>query len=89
MKAVRSDAGALGLLAVAGACRQGGEDVAIEARHPHQLEAGERLGARAGTEGLYDVVVEAAGTADSLARSIELRTLRPCANRGRVTRRSR
>ncbi len=65
-------AGALGLLAVAGARCQGSEEVAIEARHPHQLEAGERLGARAGTEGLYDVVVEAAGTADSLARSIEL-----------------
>jgi hypothetical protein len=43
-------------------------DVAIEAR---QLEAGERLGARVGTEGLYDVVVEGAGTAESLARSIE------------------
>jgi 2-desacetyl-2-hydroxyethyl bacteriochlorophyllide A dehydrogenase len=65
-------AGALGLLAVAGALRQGGEDVALEARHPHQLEAGERLGARAGTDGLYDVVVEAAGTAASLARSAEL-----------------
>jgi len=65
-------AGALGLLAVAGARRMGSEDVALEARHPHQREAGERLGARAGTEGLYDVVVEAAGTAASLARSIEL-----------------
>jgi 2-desacetyl-2-hydroxyethyl bacteriochlorophyllide A dehydrogenase len=65
-------AGALGLLAVAGALRQGGEDVALEARHPHQLEAGERLGARAGTDGLYDVIVEAAGTAASLARSAEL-----------------
>jgi 2-desacetyl-2-hydroxyethyl bacteriochlorophyllide A dehydrogenase len=64
--------GALGLLAVAGARRFGGEDVALEARHAHQWEAGERLGARAGTEGLYDVVVEAAGTPASLARSIEL-----------------
>jgi threonine dehydrogenase-like Zn-dependent dehydrogenase len=64
--------GALGLLAVAAALRQGGEDVALEARHPHQWEAGERLGARRGTQGLYDVVVEAAGTKESLARSIEL-----------------
>lgn len=64
--------GALGLLAVAGARRQGGEDVALEARHAHQWEAGEKLGARTGAAGLYDVVVEAAGSASSLARSIEL-----------------
>ncbi|HEY8217274.1 MAG TPA: alcohol dehydrogenase catalytic domain-containing protein [Acidimicrobiia bacterium] len=65
-------AGALGLLAVAGARRQGARHVALEARHPHQLEAGERLGARIGTHDSYDVVVEAAGTHASLARSIEL-----------------
>lgn len=65
-------AGALGLLAVAGAHRLGASDVAIEARHPHQKEAGERLGATIGTEGLYDVVIEAAGTPDSLARAAEL-----------------
>lgn len=65
-------AGALGLLAVAGARRLGGEEVALEARHPHQREAGERLGGRIGPEGLYDVVVEAAGTAASLARCTEL-----------------
>jgi 2-desacetyl-2-hydroxyethyl bacteriochlorophyllide A dehydrogenase len=65
-------AGGLGLLAVAGARRLGGEDVALEARHPHQTEAGERLGACVQPEGLYDVVVEAAGTAASLARCGEL-----------------
>jgi 2-desacetyl-2-hydroxyethyl bacteriochlorophyllide A dehydrogenase len=65
-------AGALGLLAAAGARRQGAEDVAIEARHPHQQEAAERIGARLHTEGLYDVVVEAAGTDASLARCAEL-----------------
>lgn len=65
-------AGALGLLAVAGAQAQGGEDVALEARHPHQKEAGERVGARIGTDGLYDVVIEAAGSPESLARCIEL-----------------
>lgn len=64
--------GALGLLAVAGARRQGAEDVALEARHPHQWEAGERLGARAGTEGQYEVVIEAAGSVESLARCAEL-----------------
>ncbi len=65
-------AGALGLLAVAGARRRGCEGVALEARHPHQKEAGERLGANIGTRGVYDVVVEAAGTAESLARCGEI-----------------
>jgi 2-desacetyl-2-hydroxyethyl bacteriochlorophyllide A dehydrogenase len=65
-------AGALGLLAVAGARRMGAEDVAIEARHHHQIEAAEQLGGRVGTEGRYDVVVEAAESAASLARCIEL-----------------
>lgn len=65
-------AGALGLLAVTGARRLGGEDIAIEARHRHQCEAGERLGAHVGTDGLYDVVIEAAGTTASLARCGEL-----------------
>jgi len=65
-------AGALGLLAVAGALRLGGEHVAIEARHHHQLEAAERLGASGKPEGLYEVVIEAAGTKASLARAIEL-----------------
>jgi len=68
--------GALGLLAAAGARRMGAEDVAIEVRHPHQREAGERLGARVGAgDGAgdgYDVVVEAAGTPESMARAIEL-----------------
>lgn len=65
-------AGALGLLAAAGARYMGADAVALEARHPHQWEAGERLGARAGTEGLYDVVVEAAGTTQSLAQAVDL-----------------
>ena len=65
-------AGALGLLAAAGAIRQGSEDVAVEARHRHQVEAAERIGARTKPEGLYEVVVEAAGTPASLARAIDL-----------------
>jgi 2-desacetyl-2-hydroxyethyl bacteriochlorophyllide A dehydrogenase len=65
-------AGAIGLLAVAVAQHQGSEDVAIEARHPHQLEAAARLGASTTTQGLYDVVVEAAGSEASLARCAEL-----------------
>ena len=65
-------AGALGLLAVAGARRMGADEVSLDARHPHQRDAGERLGADVDADGGYDVVVEAAGTNASLARSIEL-----------------
>jgi len=65
-------AGALGLLAVAGARRRGAPEVAIEARHPHQQAAAERLGARIGTDEGYDVVLDAAGTAESLDRAVEL-----------------
>ena len=65
-------AGALGLLAVAGARRMGAEDVALEARHDHQREVGERLGAKVGADGSYDVVIEAAGTGESLSRAIDL-----------------
>lgn len=64
--------GALGLLAVAGARCMGAVDVALEARHQHQREVGERLGARIGVDGLYDVVIEAAGTPASMARCVEL-----------------
>jgi threonine dehydrogenase-like Zn-dependent dehydrogenase len=65
-------AGALGLLAVAGALKMGAEQVALEARHPHQQQAGERLGARIGPDGVYDVVIEAAGSQESLARCGQL-----------------
>jgi threonine dehydrogenase-like Zn-dependent dehydrogenase len=57
---------------VAGARRLGVEEVALQARHPHQRAAGERLGATVGTEGLYDVVIEAAGTPAGLASCGEL-----------------
>lgn len=50
----------------------GADDVVLEARHPHQKEAGERLGATVGASGHYDVVVEAAGSIESLARCGEL-----------------
>jgi 2-desacetyl-2-hydroxyethyl bacteriochlorophyllide A dehydrogenase len=65
-------AGALGLLAVAGALRMGAEAVGLDARHQHQRTAGERLGAQVGCAGLYDVVVEAAGTPSSMSRCAEL-----------------
>ena len=65
-------AGGLGLLAVAAARQQGAVEVGIDARHPHQAQAAERLGARIDATGSYDVVVDAAGTEQSLARSAEL-----------------
>src|SRR4051812_25346735 len=62
--------GSIGLLAVA-AARAAGHEVALDARHPHQIEAGERLGATRPT-GAYDVVIEAAGSDSAVARCAEL-----------------
>ena len=63
-------AGSIGLLAAAGAV-DAGADVDLVARHPAQIEAGERLGA--GTpRGNYDLVVDAAGSASALATGVEL-----------------
>jgi threonine dehydrogenase-like Zn-dependent dehydrogenase len=63
--------GAIGLLAAAGAQQLGASDVALEARHPHQHEAREKFGI-AEPSGLYDVVVEAAGSASAVPRAIDL-----------------
>lgn len=65
-------AGALGLLAVAGARCMGVQEVDIEARHGHQMTATEQLGGHVGTCGAYDVVVEAAGSEASLSRCVDL-----------------
>jgi threonine dehydrogenase-like Zn-dependent dehydrogenase len=62
--------GSIGLLAVA-AARHLGYDVDLEARHPAQIAAGERLGAGR-PSGEYDVVIEAAGSASGLVRCAEL-----------------
>lgn len=50
--------GAIGLMAVAAARAMGAAEVSLEARYPHQVELGERLGATQ-PSGLYDVVIEA------------------------------
>jgi threonine dehydrogenase-like Zn-dependent dehydrogenase len=63
--------GAIGLLAVAAAQRMGAAEVGLQARHPHQRDAGERLGAT-GIAGSYDVVVEAAGSESGLHQAAEL-----------------
>jgi threonine dehydrogenase-like Zn-dependent dehydrogenase len=64
-------AGAIGILAAAAAQTMGATDVALEARHPHQHEAGERIGAGTPSGG-YDVVVESAGSESGLHRAVEL-----------------
>ena len=62
--------GSIGLLAVAGALNAGA-DVDLLARHPAQIDAGERLGAGAPL-GQYDLVVDAAGSGSALASAVEL-----------------
>ena len=61
--------GTIGLCAVA-AARDAGAEVGLEARHEHQREAGAALGAGEATGG-SDLVVDAAGTPDALARAVE------------------
>jgi threonine dehydrogenase-like Zn-dependent dehydrogenase len=63
--------GSIGQMAVTGARAQGAGEVSLDARHDHQREIGERLGATS-VSGLYDVVVEAAGSPSALARAVEL-----------------
>ena len=49
----------------------GAAEVSLEARYPHQLTVGERLGATT-PSGMYDVVIEAAGSGSALHRAVEL-----------------
>ena len=67
--------GAIGLMAVAAARAMGAEEVSLEARYPHQIELGERLGATQ-PSGLYDVVIEAAGSESALHRARRARGAR-------------
>jgi threonine dehydrogenase-like Zn-dependent dehydrogenase len=61
--------GSIGLLAAAAAQHQG-LDVDVDARHDHQVAAAERLGSGR-PSGAYDVVLDAAGSESSMARSAE------------------
>jgi threonine dehydrogenase-like Zn-dependent dehydrogenase len=63
--------GAIGLLTVAAAQRMGAAEVALEARHPHQREVGERLQASI-VGGEYDIVFEVAGSGSGLQRAVDL-----------------
>lgn len=69
--------GALGQLALV-AAQAAGANVSLESRHDHQREVAEALGGGTVTDH-YDVVIEAAGTGDALARAVEL-----CRSGGRV-----
>lgn len=62
--------GAIGLMAVA-ALRHLGHAADLEARHPAQLQAGERLGAGR-PSGFYDVIIEATGSPSGVVRCVEL-----------------
>jgi threonine dehydrogenase-like Zn-dependent dehydrogenase len=64
-------AGAIRILAAASAQQMGAAEVAVEARHPHQHEARERIGAVVPTSG-YDVVIETGGSESALQRAVEL-----------------
>ena len=64
-------AGAIGILAATSAQAMGAPEVAVEARHPHQQEARESVGASAPTGG-YDVVIETGGSESALHRAVEL-----------------
>jgi threonine dehydrogenase-like Zn-dependent dehydrogenase len=62
--------GAVGLCAVAGAAFACAE-VGLAARYAHQAEAGRRLGAQ-DVAGTYDLVVECAGSTNSVSESVGL-----------------
>jgi threonine dehydrogenase-like Zn-dependent dehydrogenase len=64
-------AGAIGILAAASAQALGAPEVAVEARHRHQFEARDRIGAVA-PSGVYDIVLETGGSESSLHRAVEL-----------------
>ena len=64
-------AGAIGILAAAAAQQMGAPEVAVEARHPHQHEARECIGAVVSTTD-YDVVIETGGSESALHRAVEL-----------------
>jgi 2-desacetyl-2-hydroxyethyl bacteriochlorophyllide A dehydrogenase len=63
--------GSIGQLAAVAAQTQGAGQVDLEARYPHQHQIRERLGVGE-PAGLYDVVIEAAGSASSILRCVEL-----------------
>jgi threonine dehydrogenase-like Zn-dependent dehydrogenase len=64
-------AGTIGLSALAAVSSRGGR-ADVVARHDHQRAAVDALGGGLELDGVYDLVVETAGTADALARAVRL-----------------
>jgi len=64
-------AGAIGLLAAASSQALGAPEVAVLARHRHQQEAREQLGAEV-PNGRYDVVIETAGSQSGMEAAMNL-----------------
>jgi threonine dehydrogenase-like Zn-dependent dehydrogenase len=62
--------GSIGLCAVAAAAATGA-DVDLAARYPHQIEAGERLGAGTALGADYAVVIDAAGSQSAVDRAVD------------------
>ncbi len=60
-----------GVIAVAAAIGRGGQQVDFEGERPFQREAAARLGAGVEPNGLYDLVIEAEGTEESIHRAAE------------------
>ena len=74
-------AGPVGLAVAAGL--QGRQiPCSVAARHPHQQQAAQRLGASLELADSYDVVIDAVGTTDSLQQAV--RTVRPMGRIGLV-----
>src|SRR5579883_480559 len=63
--------GSIGLCALA-AVKDVGAEVALLARHDRQKAAGERLGAKLGASGSYDIVIDCAGTSAALTEAVGL-----------------
>ncbi len=62
--------GAIGLCAVA-AAKPVCAEVGLAARYPHQIETGNRLGAKE-IDGLYDIVLECAGTESAVNQAMDI-----------------
>jgi threonine dehydrogenase-like Zn-dependent dehydrogenase len=63
--------GTIGLCAVAIA-RRAASDVCLLARHEVQKRAGEQLGATLDAQGSYDLIIDCAGTTESIAQAVGL-----------------
>jgi threonine dehydrogenase-like Zn-dependent dehydrogenase len=71
MRVLVIGAGSIGLCAVAAAVATGA-DVDLAGRHPHQIEAGEKVGAATALGTDYDIVIDAAGSQSAIDRAVEL-----------------